>query len=180
LGWIVERFSPLLLAQARYRLGARMAQRVPAEDVVQDTWARTLPQLARIEARDGRSTPVLMRFLSTTLLHQVNNSLRLRVHAAEPGTAAKPSLQELDAGTRGPLTKAMRQESCALVQAAIDELEERDRTLVVLRAIEQRDNDEVATHLGLTPNTAAQAYRRALGKLRSKLCASVFDELEAG
>lgn len=178
LEWLVERFSPLLLAQARYRLGPRMASRIPPDDVVQDTWARALPHLATLTPREGRSTPVLLRFLSTTLLRQVNNLLRLRVHAAEEALDSSSPLRSLDEETRGPLTRAMHLESRALVLAAIDELAERDRELVVLRAIEQRTNEEVAELLGLAPNTAAQAYRRALQRLRARLPSSVFDEVE--
>jgi RNA polymerase sigma factor (sigma-70 family) len=177
LEWIVERFSPLLLAQARYRLGSSMAQRIAPEDVVQDAWALTLPHLARLEQRDGRSTPVLLRFLSTTLLRQVNNLLRLRVHSSERMGDSSSPFRSLSAETRGPLTRAMQHESCERVLAAIDELDERDRALVVLRAIEQRDNTEVAQLLGLAPNTAAQAFRRALEKLRGRLRTSAFDEL---
>ncbi len=178
LAWLVERFSPLLLAQARYRLGPRMANRITPDDVVQDTWALSLPHLAGLTPRDGRSTPVLLRFLSTTLLRQVNNLLRWRMHAAEEGGDASAPFRSLSAETRGPLTRAMHLESRSLVLAAIDELAERDRELVVLRAIEQRANEEVAELLGLAPNTASQAYRRALERLRARLPRSAFDELE--
>lgn len=176
--WLVERFSPLLLSQARYRLGPRMANRIPPEDVVQDTWALALPHLAQLAPRAGRSTPVVLRFLSTTLLRQVNNLLRLRVHAVEQQADSRSPFQTLPAETRGPVSRAMQLETCSLVRAAIDELDERDRALIVLRAIEQRDNQDAAVLLGLAPNTAAQAYRRALEKLRARLPRSAFDDVE--
>lgn len=178
LGWLVERFTPLLLAQARYRLGTRMANRVTPDDVVQDTWALALPHLPSLATRDGRSTPVFLRFLSTTLLRQTNNLLRLRMHAAENAGDSSSPFRALGEETRGPLTRAMHRESRSLVLAAIDALGERDRELVVLRAIEQRSNEDTAELLGLAPNTAAQAYRRALEKLRARLPRSAFDELE--
>lgn len=178
LAWLVERFSPLLLAQARYRLGPRLGQRITPDDVVQDTWALALPHLASLAPRDGRSTPVLLRFLSTTVLRHVNNLLRRRMHSAEEVADTSSPFRSLSEQTRGPLTRAMHLESSSLVLAAIEELAERDRELVVLRAIEQRSNEEVAELLDLAPNTAAQAYRRALQRLRARLPRSAFDELE--
>lgn len=179
VAWLVERFTPLLLGQARYRLGTRLAGRVAPEDVVQEVWALVLPELARIEPRGGRSTPVLVSFLATTLLHHVNNLLRRRM-SSEVAGADSAAFARLDARTRGPLTRAMGAEASARVLAAIEGLEPRARELVILRAIEQRSNEEAAERLGLVPNTAAQAYRRALEVLRAKLGPSVFDELEAG
>jgi len=179
VAWLVERFTPLLLEQARYRLGARLAARVAPEDVVQEVWAIVLPELARLEPRGGRTTPVLVSYLATTVLQHVNNLLRRRM-ASEVVGGESGAFERLDARTRGPLTRALGEEACARVRAAIEALEPRARELVILRAIEQRTNEEAAAALGLVPNTAAQAYRRALESLRAKLGPSVFDELEGG
>jgi len=65
LAWLADRFSPLLLAQARYRLRGRLARWVQPEDVVQDVWAVALPALPGLEASDGRETPVVLKFLAT-------------------------------------------------------------------------------------------------------------------
>jgi RNA polymerase sigma-70 factor (ECF subfamily) len=177
LAWVVERFSPLLLAQARYRLGPQ-ARGVDPEDVVQDVWATALPRLPELGERDGRSTPVLLRFLSTAVLHQVNNRLRKRAAAAAGGLDEDSPWCALPDETRGPLTRALASESRRRVLAAIDSLSERDRELVVLRGIEQQANDDVAAQLGLTPNTCAQAWHRALERLRERLSGSAFDDLE--
>ena len=76
LSWVVSRLSPLLLAQATYRLGSRLRALYEPEDLVNETWAVTLPKLAELPARDGRLTPVLLRFLSTTLLHRIQSLVR--------------------------------------------------------------------------------------------------------
>ena len=82
----------------------------------------------------------------------------------------KPERQRAGAASCGP-------RCCGIVLAAIEELSERDREIVVLRAIEQHSNQDAAELLGIAPNTAAQAFGRALGRLREKLPGSVFDEL---
>ncbi len=178
LEWVVERFSPLLLAQARYRLGSQLAGRCEPEDVVNDVWIRVLPQLGGVAPREGRLTPVVVRFLSTTLLRQVNNLMRKRaVGALGTEGAEQDPIQSLAEDARGPMTEVVAREGQGLVLASIEALPESDREIVILRAIEQHSNQDVAELLGIAPNTAAQAYRRALQKLRDRLPGSVFDDL---
>ena len=180
LGWLVARFSPLLLTQARHRMGPALLARLEPEDVVNDVWATVLPRLPELGERDGRHTPVLLRFLSTVLLNRVNNLLRLRATESEGvrAEALTASLERLPEETRGPVTRMADSERQAAALAALDELGPRDRELILLRALEQHSNHEVASLLGLEPNTAAQAYKRALERLRKILPGSVFDELE--
>lgn len=181
LSWIVGRFSPLLLAQARYRMGGVLRNAYDPEDVVNEVWAAALPRLAGLQARDGRHTPVLMKFLSTTLLYHVNNLLRRQCvrEGPEPAPAA-PTASELGAEATGVLSRAVRDELRGLVLEALDALSEDDRRILVLRGFEQRPNQEVAEALGLLPNTVAVRYRRALEKLRRELPGSIFAELDDG
>ena len=65
LDWIVRRFSPLLLAQARFRMGESLRRYVSPEDVVQEVWAVGLDRLPGLKPRAGRLTPVFLKFLST-------------------------------------------------------------------------------------------------------------------
>ena len=76
LDWVVRRFTPLLLAQARYRLGASLRTHYDPEDLVSEVWAIALPRLPDLTVRDGRATPVLVKFLATTLLFRVNSLMR--------------------------------------------------------------------------------------------------------
>jgi RNA polymerase sigma factor (sigma-70 family) len=71
----------------------------------------------------------------------------------------------------------VRRETQCLVHACIDELNQNDREIVILRGVEQLPNQTVATILDLTPQAVAMRYRRALERLRDRLPGSVFDEL---
>ena len=59
LGWVVTRFSPVLMAQADYRLGAQLRALYDPEDLVADVWAVAIPKLARFRLRCKTSTKVL-------------------------------------------------------------------------------------------------------------------------
>lgn len=173
LGWLVERFSPLLLAQARRRLGPALRRGVDPEDVVQDVWVTVIGRLGGLAQPEGRATPALMRFLATTLLYKVNALLRRRAVRGEPAG----EVSALPDATRGPLERALGGELARRLEEALAELPERDQELVVLRLIEQQPNAAVAELLGLQPNTASHAYQRALGRLRERIRDPLFDEL---
>lgn len=176
---LVRRFSPLLLAQARYRVPSALAAHVDPEDVVQEVWAVALPGLGALGARDGRETPVLLKFLATTLLYRVANLTRkhIRGDADRASGGGTSGFGRLAADTLGVVTRATRAEAGGDVARAIASLTERDREIVVLRGIEQHTNARVAELVGDSANAVSLRYNRALATLRQRLCASVFDEL---
>ncbi len=187
LEWIVLRFTPLLLEQARYRIGPALRRRLEPEDLVQEVWAVTLAGLPALGARDGRETPVLLRFLSTTLLYRLNDHARKHVRAREVGAlenAPEPASgrgepwELIAARTRGAVTRIARGEVSGDVARALDRLSDRDREVVVLRGIEGHSNGRAAELLGESPNAVSLRYNRALEALRAVLPKSIFDELE--
>ena len=181
--WLVARFTPLLLAQARYRLGDRMAKVVDPEDVVSEIWMAALPKLSHLEPRAGRLTPVLLKFLSTTLLYRVNN---LTHRAARHGGRTRPMdgdshdpgpAADLAADVTNCVSRTIRGEDHDAVTAVLAELDPDDRHLIIMRGVEQVSNRIAAMLLGLEPNTAAVRYRRALEKVRRRLPTSILAEL---
>lgn len=177
--WIVRRFSPVLLAQARYRLRGRLAAVCDPADVVQDTWAITLPRLCDLQAREGAWTPVILRFLATTLLRRVNHLARKHLAAGRPlaSAAGEALVPTLSAHLTGAITHAHRDDVATAVRAALDELPDEEREVVVLRGIEQLGNGEVARLLGVEDFVVTRRFQRGLAHLRRMLPESVFAEL---
>lgn len=173
LDWIAERLTPLLLAHARYRLGNLVSRHEP-EDLVNDAWLVALPRLGELTAREGRLTPVLLRFLSTVVLNRVRNLLQERARHGE-----RVALDEIAADRSGTATQAMRMERATTVHAAIAELEDADREIVLLRGVEQVSAKVAALIVGASLDAVNKRYQRALARLRTKLPGSVFDEVEA-
>jgi RNA polymerase sigma factor (sigma-70 family) len=182
--FLVERFTPVLLAQARYRLQGPLLQVCEPPDLVQDVWAIALPRLPDLREREGRWTPVLLKFLSTTLLRLVNHLLRKHISGrpravAVDGSSDAPSpVEALPAEVSGVITRMCRQQKIDAVQQALAELAEEDRAVVVLRGIEQLQNREVARLLGIDDSLATRRWQRALVRLKELLPDSVFGELE--
>jgi RNA polymerase sigma-70 factor (ECF subfamily) len=53
--------------------------------------------------------------------------------------------------------------------AAIEQLDEQDREIVLMRHFEQLSNSEAAQALGLSPPAASMRYLRAMRRLREAL-----------
>jgi RNA polymerase sigma-70 factor (ECF subfamily) len=70
---------------------------------------------------------------------------------------------------RTPASEAVRRELQRRLDAAIAELNEQDREVVLMRHAEQLSNQDVATALGLTEAAAAMRYLRAVRRLREAL-----------
>jgi RNA polymerase sigma factor (sigma-70 family) len=181
LDWIVEKFSPLLLASASYRLSGRLRRVCDPEDLVNDVWLVALGRLADLEPRDGRYTPVLLRFLSSTLLNKLNNLFRKHV-LDKPRNLESSGLDDdpvarVESPWTGVITRVARREAGAAVSQCLEQLSDRDRELIILRGVEQHPYREIAVITGRDPKALAVEYWRGIGKLRKALPRSVFAEL---
>lgn len=179
LGWLVAHLSPLLVAQARWRLGRALANAVEPEDLVQEAWLVALPRLHELEPRNGRMTPVLLRFLATTIVHRVNNLAREALRnrgAAAPMTAGSDGVVDERSGV---VTAAIRAEQRGQLLGTIEALEPIDRDVLLLRGVEQRSQQTTAEVLGIGVDAVAMRFSRALARLRAHLPASLYDDLAA-
>jgi len=178
LDWVITRLTPLLMVQAEYRLGPALRQQVDPEDLVSEAWLVALPRLAEF-ARHPRATPVLLKFLTTTMTFRVNHLLRRRMtasHAVPPAAAA--AMPEAARAT-GVVTNVVRSELADVVRQRIDSLDPADREVLVLRGIEQQPSQAVAVMLAITPAAVDQRFSRALKRLRESLPDSAFEDLAA-
>jgi RNA polymerase sigma-70 factor (ECF subfamily) len=74
-----------------------------------------------------------------------------------------------------PATAATMHELQRRFLAAIDELNEQDREIILLRHFEQLTNQEAAEALGLTSPAASMRYMRAIQRLRKMLGSDLED-----
>lgn len=180
LDWLVRRFSPVLRAQAEYRLDSRLRARIDPADLVNDVWVRALPRIDEFTFEGPRSTPPFLRFLSSILLHQVNNLYRKHLRGKPAVVSTDDSVAEVPEPFRESaraISQVVRDEEQAAVERALAALDPDDREVIVLRGIEQHPTAEVALLFGVKPNTISVRYRRALERLRALLPHGIADEL---
>ena len=174
MDWLVERLTPLLLAQARMRIGKQLRVVIDEHDLVQEVWAIALPRVPTLREREDLNASMLVAFLARTLIYRCNDLVRKHI-VGKPRSARSSDgmLARLPARHSGAVTRAVRHETRDLVQQAIAKLADQDRDVVVMRGIERNPVTEIAAVMGLSENLVSVRYRRALERLRGLLPAEV-------
>lgn len=144
-----------------------------ARDAVQDVFVKAFRSLAGFRGESGFYTWVYRIALNTAASERRKRagprgrvvSLDAVRRNAEGGTGGF----EPEASVVDPSSAASSREVDRLVQAAIDELEEDFRVIVVLRDIEGLDYDRIGEILGLPRGTVKSRLHRARQALRARL-----------
>lgn len=179
LSELLDNFRDPIRRMVRVRMDRRMAARVDASDVVQDVLieaSRRLPDYVRGPAMPFR---LWLRQIAQDRmidLHRRHRAQRRDVTREQStGKAGLDDASSLDLAAQlidselTPAAHAIRQELQRRFYAALDELRDDDREIVLMRHVEQLGNGEVAEALGLTPAAAGMRYLRALRRLREVL-----------
>jgi RNA polymerase sigma-70 factor (ECF subfamily) len=176
IGRVVERFTPWLLAQARFRLRGRLAALAGPEDLVQDTWLIALRRLPELRMRGERLTPVLVRFLAMTLRRRLRDLLE-RELTGQRTLARLAASASLHSTVTQACSQAGVHERAELVWRTMRSLSERDQALIVLRGLEGTSFVDIGLLLGIGADAAAAAWVRARDRLREQLDPVLHDDL---
>jgi RNA polymerase sigma-70 factor (ECF subfamily) len=160
---LVERHSTSV-----FRLAYRMTgNEQDAEDVVQETFLRAYKQLHRFDGRAAFSS-WLYRIAANCSL----DSLRARKTRNEQGDPADSSFSFLDQlATSDPSPERLSQSGqfAEMLEPALAQLSDIERTAFVLRHFEGCDIEEIARTLGVRANAAKHSVFRAVQKIRRVL-----------
>lgn len=177
---LLERHRESLRRMVRQRLDRAVAPRVDASDVVQDVLLEASRRL-----KDYLRDPAMPFHL---WLRQLARDRMIDMHRRHRGAhkrsvdrerpmvvseSADRSSLDLAAQLRDmeltPAAATMRRELQQRFLLALDQLDEEDRDILLMRHFEHLGNSEVAQALGLSPAAAGMRYLRALRRLRSLL-----------
>jgi RNA polymerase sigma-70 factor (ECF subfamily) len=160
------------------RLDRRLVARVDPSDVVQEALADADRKLdAYLRDRPLPYYPWLRRLALERLikLHQRHRARKRAIGREEYRLQALPDQSVLELAQKlidpvsGPSQELLREELRRRVRAALERLSERDRTLLVLRYLEQFSTREIAAELDTTEGAVKTRHVRALARLRSLL-----------
>jgi RNA polymerase sigma-70 factor (ECF subfamily) len=178
IGRLFERYRAYLTVLAHVQVGRRLQGKVEAVDLVQETFLeahRGLPGFRG--SSEGELAAWLRQILAHTLAHVVRRYLgtkRRDVRLERQLTEQLDlSSEVLDGGLIAPGSSpsqgAVRRENAVLVCAALDELPEDYRQVLMLRHLEGLTFPDVARRMGRTVNSVEKLWTRALGRLRRTL-----------
>jgi RNA polymerase sigma-70 factor (ECF subfamily) len=176
---LLVQYQQRLRQMVAVRLDRRLAARIDPSDVVQETLAEALQQLSEYLRRPPLPFYPWLRQLAWKRLAEL---YRRHIRAAkrsvcreEHDTPPLPDESALDLAGRllapgsSPSARLRREELFGRVQAALAQLPERDREVLVLRHLEQLSTAEIAAVLGIKEGAVYTRHLRALERLRGLL-----------
>lgn len=179
VGALLERHRESLRRLVRLRLDRRLAARIDASDVVQDVLLEASTRLSDYLRDPAMPFHLWLRSMARDRIidmHRRHRAAEKRsVEKERPlhATFGDRSSLELAGALKDPeLTPAaatLKKELEARFLAALDELGEDDRDILLMRHFEGLGNGEAAEALGLSPAAAGMRHLRALRRLREIL-----------
>jgi len=177
LAALYDRHRDKLRRMVQVRLDPRLAGRIAPSDVLQEAYIDALKRFPHYFAKAEQSFFGWLRLVVGQRLADV--------HREHLGVKKRDARQELPFGhpqggrgsaaclascVAGALTSpsgaAARNEDVARLEAALNELDDVDREILLLRHFEELSNSETATVLGLQAPAASKRYVRALARLK--------------
>jgi len=172
-GLLLERFRPRLTRMVELRMDRRLAARIDAADVVQETFMNAAVQL------DGylKDRPIpLYPWLRRLAWERMNDAYRRHIIAgrrsidreeppATPDESVFALAERLTSPAEGPSTIMGRAERRKKVRAALDQLPEHDREILMLRYLEDLTTAEAAAVTGISESAVKLRVYRAMKRL---------------
>ena len=176
---LLARHRDRLRKMVAYHLDRRLVARVDPSDVVQEALADAACELSDYLRRRPVPFYPWLRQLAWDRLVEIHRrhvvAGKRSVRREEPGLFELPDESAVELASRladlgsSPSARVVREELRLRVQAAVAQLAERDREVLVLRHLEQLSTAEAAAVLGLGEPAFKSRHLRALQRLRRLL-----------
>jgi RNA polymerase sigma-70 factor (ECF subfamily) len=177
---LFSRYRDKLQRMIAFRLDSRIVGKVDEDDILQDAFMETVRRIQDYLNQPSVPFFVWLRQITTQILIDTHRryidaqmrDVNLEV-SLERGGMSDPSSSNLLAQLADSLTSpsqcAVRAEAISELRGALDQLEEIDREVLVLRHLEELSNHEVAQVLGIDKYAASKRYLRALDRLKNAM-----------
>lgn len=183
---LLARHRDALKRMVDMRLDRRVAQRVDVSDIVQEVMVEASRRLEQYLSNPAMPFHLWIRQIAKDRIidahrrhrvsakRSVDREQRLEIQGALDASTIELVGQLLDPELT-PAARATQREMAIRVQQCIQQLDDRDRDMLLMRHYEQLSNQEVALALGLSEPAASMRYLRALKRLRSIIVGGASD-----
>jgi RNA polymerase sigma-70 factor (ECF subfamily) len=158
-------WRPLLRLQARRLLGRELSGRVDPSDVVQEALTQAFHDLDRFR---GQSEGEWVGWLKAIVAGQAAKARRHH-HAARRAVGGERPLADAAAAQPGPEAQALGHEAANRLAAALEQLPEPYREVLLRRVFLDEPFDAVAQAVGRSPGATRVLWTRGLRRLRDLL-----------
>jgi len=174
---VFEAYRDKLSRTVALRLDPRVLSKADGEDVLQDVFMEASRRYGAYLNQPTVPVFVWLRQLAIQAVidtHRRYLGAQMRAVTSEvplyqAGTGSAMLAVQLADSLTSPSQHAVREETLLEIQAALAQLSETDREVLVLRHLEDLSNNEVAEVLGIDKYAASKRYLRALERLRAVL-----------
>ena len=176
---LLERHREVLRRMVEARLDDRIKRRVDASDIVQDVLVDANRRLKEYLENPQMSFLPWLRHIAQDRMIDAHRrhrgSAKRSVDREQPIASAMPDRSTMDLAAQlrdselTPATAATMREMQKRFLGAIEDLNDQDREIILMRHFEQLTNQEAAESLELTPPAASMRYMRAIQRLRKIL-----------
>ena len=177
---LLDRHREAVRRMIEMRMDRRLARRVDASDIVQEVLIDAHRRLADYLANPAMPFHLWLRQMAQDRLIDAHRRHRVAARRSldrEQPLLAPPNLDrstmelaaQLCDREKTPAAAAVLNELRERFVVALEELDEQDREIVMMRHFEKLSNSEVAAALKLTPPAASMRYLRAVRRLRAVL-----------
>jgi RNA polymerase sigma-70 factor, ECF subfamily len=161
------------------RLDRRLYGRVDPSDVVQEVNVEAIKRFSEFSQLENLPFITWLRSLAKQKIAEImrrNMGAQVRDVRREIGGVVRADDESSIILTNyysqqlaSPSSVVSRGELCQLIMDAVVQLGESDRTVILLRHVDQYTAEETAIELGISANTCRQRYLRALRRLKDLL-----------
>ena len=187
---LMDRHRDAVRRMVQLRLDHAVARRVDASDVVQDVMLEASQRLSDYLKNPGMPFHLWLRQLALDRIidmHRRHRGAQRRSVDREQNFSGvgndEQSAADLAALLRDaeltPAAAALRKELQARFVTALQQMDEGDREIIVMRHFEHLGNSEAAEALGLIAPAAGMRYLRAIRRLRAVLGNSLEGNVES-
>ena len=174
---LLEKHRESLRRMVHTRMDQALNRRVDASDIVQDVLLEASQRLKDYLDDPRMPFGLWLRHIAQDRIIDLHRRHRLaarrsldREQPLSPGAYQNNSSLDLAAQLRDrevtPAAATLRKELEGQFLAALDQMSDDDRDLLMMRHFEGLSNSDVAEILGLTPSAAGMRHLRALRRLR--------------
>jgi RNA polymerase sigma-70 factor (ECF subfamily) len=148
---------------------ASLRDRDAAETLTQDCFVKAYRTFARFRGECSLSTWLMQIAVNLARDHARNRRLQFWNRAFRTAPQLEFAANQITCGEASPETKVLLQEEVGAVWNAAAMLPERQRTVFLLRFVEDMDLLEIATATGMKEGTVKTHLSRALHAVRKRI-----------
>ena len=169
-----------LRKMVQFRLDNRLRHRVDADDILQEAFLAAEQRIGSYRDDSERSVFVWLRLIVGqtlidvhrrhlgTKMRDANQEVSLR-HNGSPMASSATLSGHLLGHLTSPSQAAIRAEVVGLLEEVLNNMDDLDKEVLMLRHFEELTNNEVAEILGIQKSAASNRYVRALQRLKGIL-----------